>query len=398
MTPSQVVSKSISDPTIARNILQAASIASPQQAGALRKRMADAYLEKVGFNSRNGIEVNGPVKFDDEMIVELFGYSPNTGEKNEYYGIGMLKKLQALNKQLSAKNIDPSKVSVEDLNALKNTMSENSYNELIDSIANRAKAKADLDDFTNNKIIDVVLKGHKGVLENSRLPEAMFKAPNAHVSQIMGKLSDEEKKELRNDFVSYVFARYQPKGDITKYGDDLWDADKFIKDITKGKNKDTIERNIRTVLGDEFYDEFKNASMIATSVRDVRRMTGQPEPRIVAAPTGVHAYLAGKITDPIKHKVATWMYAGGQLMPFIRKTYRKEVSQEQYGKNMSNAITALMGTSRGIGALFGTGRNDPAVTDYIVDMLSVLPQDDQEFREKYGTKRESISGKDYEVK
>jgi hypothetical protein len=36
--------------------------------------------------------------------------------------------------------------------------------------------------------------------------------------------------------------------------------------------------------------------------------------------------------------------------------------------------------------------------DYIVENLGVLPQDDEDFREKYGTKRESISGKDYEIK
>jgi hypothetical protein len=127
-------------------------------------------------------------------------------------------------------------------------------------------------------------------------------------------------------------------------------------------------------------------------------MGDQITPRMVASGSGVHGYVAGKITDPVKHKVASWLYAGGQLMPFIRKAYRNEVSQEQYAKNLTAAITASSATSRGIGALFGTGRNDPAFMDYIVENLGVLPQDDEDFREKYGTKRESISGKDYEIK
>jgi hypothetical protein len=398
MTPSQVASKAISDPTIARKVIQAASIADPAQAAALRNRMANAYLEKVGFNGRNGIEVGGPVKFDEEMVTELFGYSPNTGERNENYGISMVKKLRALNQSLQRNGADASKLSMRDLEPLRATMSEKSYNETADLIAKRAKAKADLDSFTNNKIIDVVLKGHNGVLENARLPEAMFTAPNAHVSQIMGKLNDTEKKEIRNDFVSYLFARYQPKGDITKYGNDLWDANKFLGEVTKGKDKATIERNIRTVLGDDFYDEFKNASMVATSVREVGPMADQVSPRGVVSGSGAHVYMAGKLSDPIKHRIASWLYAGGQLMPFIRKAYRNEVSQEQYAKNLTAAITASSATSRGIGALFGTGRNDPAFMDYIVENLGVLPQDDEDFREKYGTKRESISGKDYEIK
>jgi hypothetical protein len=226
----------------------------------------------------------------------------------------------------------------------------------------------------------------------------MFTAPNAHVSQIMGKLNDTEKKEIRNDFVSYLFARYQPKGDITKYGNDLWDANKFLGEVTKGKDKATIERNIRTVLGNDFYDEFKNASMVATSVREVGPMADQVSPRGVVSGSGAHVYMAGKLSDPIKHRIASWLYAGGQLMPFIRKAYRNEVSQEQYAKNLTAAVTASSATSRGIGALFGTGRNDPAFMDYIVENLGVLPQDDEDFREKYGTKRESISGKDYEIK
>jgi hypothetical protein len=398
MTPSQVASRAISDPTIARKIIQAASVEDPAQAAVLRNRMANYYLEKVGFNGRNGIEVGGPVKFDEEMVTELFGYSPNTGERNEHYGISMVKKLNALNQSLQRNGADASKLSMRDLEPLRATMSEKSYNEAADLIAKRAKAKGDLDAFTNNKIIDVVLKGHNGVLENARLPEAMFTAPNAHVSQIMGKLNDTEKKEIRNDFVSYLFARYQPKGDITKYGNDLWDANKFLGEVTKGKDKATIERNIRTVLGDDFYDEFKNASMVATSVREVGPMGDQITPRMVASGSGVHGYVAGKITDPVKHKVASWMYAGGQLMPFIRKAYRKEISPEDYARNLTAAITASSATSRGIGALFGTGRNDPAFMDYIVENLGVLPQDDEDFREKYGTKRESISGKDYEIK
>jgi len=129
-------------------------------------------------------------------------------------------------------------------------------------------------------------------------------------------------------------------------------------------------------------------SKMASIVRPVRvDKKAAVSPRAVVAGGKASVYLAGDIPGLFKDRYLSALYMSGQLAPTLRNALTKRVTQEQYEQNMKNAQKYLLGTGKGLEALFMTGRKDPALMQWIAGTVGgpEWMQDLQEFNREYGT-------------
>jgi hypothetical protein len=77
------------------------------------------------------------------------------------------------------------------------------------------------------------------------------------------------------------------------------------------------------------------------------------------------------------------MYRSGDLMPMLKKIGQKELTPEQYDKEMSKAAGLLL-TSNGIQALLETGKYDPEWSYQLGRTVGALGKEALQFKETYG--------------
>lgn len=390
LTPQAILTKTLSDPTYTRTVLDAVKTVDPVAADQLRYQMQRAYLEKVGV----GVDKGGGMKsinFDDDTVRTLWGVNKD-GVVNEVYGDRMIQKLQTLNAELKKLDIDPGKVSDTDIEDLYSVLSPTGVKETVGLIAKRAAERTKQEALENNEMMKLAIssarQGDPSIIDADAFPRAIFAEKNTgRVSDLVKLMEQSDQLALKTETMAHFFRRYGVPDELMgrDFGYVPWDVDRFLGDLHSNK---ALEDNLRKVVGDSDFEDLVNMSKMASIVRPVRvDKKAAVSPRAVAAGGKASIYLAGDLPGLFKDRYLSALYMSGQLAPTLRNALTKRVTQEQYEQNMKNAQKYLLGTGKGMEALFMTGRKDPAFMQFIADTVGgpEWMQDLQEFNREYGT-------------
>jgi len=390
LTPTAILNRTLSDPAYTRTVLDAVKTVDPVASEQLRYQMQRAYLEKVGV----GVDKGGGMKsidFDPDTVRTLWGVNKQ-GVVNDAYGDRMIQKLQTLNAELKKLNINPEKVSDADIEALYSVLSPTGVKETVNLIAKRASDRTKQEVIENNEMMKLAVssarRGDPSIIDADAFPRAVFAETNTgRVSDLVKLMDPADQLALKTETMAHFFRRYGVPDELMgrDFGYVPWDVDRFLGDIHANK---ALEQNLRKVVGDSDFEELVDMSKMASLVRPVRVDKKAPvSPRAVVAGGKASIYLAGDLPGLFKDRYLSALYMSGQLAPTLRNALTRRVSQEQYEQNMKNAQKYLLGTGKGMEALFMTGRKDPAFMEFIADSVGgpEWMQEIQEFNREYGT-------------
>jgi hypothetical protein len=387
LTGSQIVSKIISDPRIAEDVLNATALLDPANAQKVAYSLQRSYFDQIGLTGRKTGDLN-QFNFDSDVVKRLFAFDKK-GNPNLIYGERMVKKLEQLRGAINKADVDYSKISRNELFELESVLTENSINELTGKIIGRLKVQKEIDLFKNNALLDAASLGHREAIERAAFPEALWSAPPEKVRKILGKFGTKDQEMMRGDYIEYFFAKYPPKSD-SAWGDVvLWDGDQFLKDAAK---KPAIIANLRAATSDKFVDDIIAASNVMQTIRNV------PVPLESNIATGAVNQTGAKIFAPFrtimhagKHRIAGAAYRlqrSKLFEKYLGNIGKKDLSPEQYETEMNKLLLGMFSASQGVEALLKTGRYDPGWASNIGQILGTVPKETLEYREKFGTERE----------
>jgi hypothetical protein len=365
-TPSQVVNTLISDPTKTRQIFSllqnTPDPAIASQLPALRKQVQDIYLDSVGLGRVPGADTKF-VDFNPEVVKVLWGVD-RKGNTNELVGQRMVQKLNYLNKSFADAKVPIKDITPDDIGAYFQSLDENSSNSLAKAMVSKAKAQDDLDKFTNNKVVELALKGKWEFLDGDSLPKALISNTTSYreVGRVLSKMPDEEKAVLRNDFMRELLNNY-PGGVPMRRAPyaTFWDAKRFLNDADIPKGKSDLVKKMETVLGPEKTQEFIDISR----VMDATTVSGAPPKDQIRATLGLGGasfYLAEGLGSYARNAFYSAMLGSkaadrSGLLKFIARDAGPQKTEEAFRK----AIKYTIGTRAGVQALMEQSRNDPRV-------------------------------------
>jgi hypothetical protein len=390
LTPQAILNKTLSDPTYTRTVLDAVKTVDAESAEQLRYQMQRAYLERVGVGADNGSGMK-QIDFDPDTVMTLWGVNKR-GVVNENFGKAMVEKLKTLNSELKKLNIDPSKVSDADIEDLYEVLSPAGIKETVGLISKKAAEKMKQEAFENNEMMKLAVssarQGDPSIIDADAFPRAIFAEKNTgRVSDLVKLMEPADQTALKTETMAHFFRRYGVPDELMgrDFGYAPWDVDKFLGDLNSNK---ALGENLKKVIGDNDFDDLVEMSKLASLVRPVKvdkKMAVSP--RMVAAGGKASVYLAGDIPGLFRDRYLTSLYMAGQLTPTLRNAMTKRVSQEQFEQNMKNAQKYVLGTTKGMEALFMTGRKDPAFMEFVADTVGgpEWMQEMQEFNRQYGT-------------
>jgi hypothetical protein len=386
MTPSQVVNTLISDPAKTRQIFDLLSRSSDQrianQLPALRKQVQDIYLDSIGLSRKPGIGVS-QVDFNPEVARVLWGVD-RKGNINEYAGNRIVQKLHYLNKAFADAKVPIKDIGPDDINAYFQTLDENSSKSLANAMISKAKAQDDLDRFTNNKVVELALKGKWEFLDGDSLPKALISNTTSYreVGRVLSKMPDEEKQVLANDFMRELLNNYPGGTPMSRapYAT-FWDAKRFLKDIDTPKGKSDLVQKMERILGPEKTQEFIDVSRVmdATSISNA---PPKDQLRFTAGLGGFSFYLAEGLTSFARNGFYSAMLGSkaadrSGLLKFIARDAGPQKTEEAFRK----AVKYTIGTRAGIQALMEQSRNDPRVAAELQKFAATMNQSEIEAQE-----------------
>ena len=390
LSPQQILDRIMVDTTHVDKVLSAVRTVSPQMEEPLRMQMQNAYLQQIGIGRDVGTGMKA-VDFDDNMVLKLWGVNPK-GQVNEVYGQLMIDKLKTLNSELKKLQVDPAKVSNDDIMALQNVLSADGIKETTQLIAKRAAEKQKVEIFENNELIKTALssarRGNMSIVDIDRFPKAVFEERNTgRIGELVSYMEPSDLAAFKDHTMGHFFRRYaiEPASVKNDFGYTPWDVDKFLMDV---ETNPALATNLKKIVGADAFDDLVELSRMGQVVRPVIVDKSQPvAPRIVTNTTKASIYIAGDIPRAVRSTYLQAAYSSGQLSPTLRKLVGRRVSQQTYDENMKRMNGALFGTARGMEAAFLAGRRDPAFLEFFANngLAPEWMQDVQDFREEYGT-------------
>jgi hypothetical protein len=286
------------------------------------------------------------------------------GNINELVGQRMVQKLNYLNKSFADAKVPIKDITPDDIGAYFQSLDENSSNSLAKAMVSKAKAQDDLDKFTNNKVVELALKGKWEFLDGDSLPKSLISNTTSYreVGRVWNKMPDEEKAVLRNDFMRELLNNY-PGGVPMRRAPyaTFWDAKRFLKDVDIPKGKSDLIKKMETILGPEKTQEFIDISR----VMDATTVSGAPPKDQIRATLGLGGtsfYLAEGLGSYTRNAFYSAMLGSkaadrSGLLKFIARDAGPQKTEEAFRK----AIKYTIGTRAGVQALMEQSRNDPRV-------------------------------------
>jgi hypothetical protein len=383
MDETQIVNSMLSTPRTITDAVTALSVGDPATASQLVKRLQNAYFKNIGISNQSGRQVDG-FNFDEDVVRSLFGFN-SAGKPNSAYGDNMIRKLYSLQDAINAKNLDPAKLTMKDIDDLSGTLSRNSEKELRDSIEKRIRNQMSVDQTKNDSLMKIALNGHREVLVSGEFPEALWNANPDQVKKLLKLMPDADKEVLSGDMAEHLFAKYPPSGEYGIHGELLWNGKLLLKDFAKNPKRVEV---LRGVLGNEAVDNVISASKLMQAAKNKPIAKGIPQGGGVINNAGVKWYFPiERIASGIRN---TWMsaaYRTGDLVPLLRNIARKEITEEEFKKNVSNTMLKLAKTSAGIEAMTQSGRYNPEWSAWLGNNLGTTSKETQQYQEKFGIGR-----------
>jgi len=383
MDETEIVNSILNTPRTITDAVTALSVGDPAVASQLVKRLQNAYFKNIGISNQSGRQVDG-FNFDEDVVRSLFGFN-SAGQPNSAYGDNMIRKLYSLQDAINAKNLDPAKLTMKDIDDLSGSLSRNSEKELRNSIEKRIQNQMSVDQTKNDSLMKIALKGHREALVSGEFPEALWNANPDQLKKLLAIMPDADKKVLSGDMAEHLFAKYPPSGEYGIHGELLWNGKLLLKDFAKNPKRVQV---LRGVLGDETVDNVISASRLMQAAKNKPVAKGVPQGGGVINDAGVKWYFPiEKIASGIRNSWMSAAYRTGDLSPLLRNIARKEITEEEFKKNVSNTMLKLAKTSAGIEAMTQSGRYNPEWAAWLGNNLGMSSKETQDYQEKYGVGR-----------
>jgi hypothetical protein len=374
MTSGDIIKAAYKSSEDARLILSVIKRDDPKNFPAFERSMQESYLNKIGLNGKQ-LGSSESFDFDERIVRELFG------SENEIKGQRMVNKLSDLQSYFKAQKLDPSKITFDDLKQLEGVLSQDAIKEVTSNIATRISNQQQAEKLGRNVLIKDVLNGHKESITRGEFPKALFDAEPAQVKKVFSKLSPSEQKSLREDFAEHVFSRYPGDPDSTVMRLKLWDGDRFIKDVAANPK---LRQNMEIALGEDFVKKMTAASRLTEATQTVSGGT-KMQPRGVATEKGITTIIPiAPVLDAIGTRATAAMYRAGSLFPLLGKMSQKELTQEQFQRETSKALSTALLTANGIQATLQTGKYDPEWSRRLGQTLGTASKDSIDYAKAFG--------------
>jgi len=390
-TPEALVTTMFSSKRIVGQIIDKASAQDPRLGFAVRRQMGHAYVEYLGAVNQTGRKIT-QLDFDPEIVKKIYGYNPS-GQLNEHYGERMVQKLRGVNELIAKEGLNAAKITTRDIDELSGLLGPGHIKEFHEKLAKRIKAEAEAEKIRNNALYKLAKQGDGLGLDSGALPAAVMDGPSHQVDEVLASFRKfrNDDRVFRGDFMEHFFARYPSRGASDFHGSEFWDGHRLLDDIRKNPS---LGNNIKKVVGDEMYNNIIAASRLQTLAQ---RVSPGADARIgggaVMNSGGVKWYLAPiqYAGDKIGTMTATALYRAGKLAPALRDMARKEVSREQYERNMQGAVKNLMATATGAQAMLQTGKYDPEWGRFLQESFGTLPRGTEQYEEEFGKESPAIN-------
>ena len=385
-TPSQVADVLISDPTKTRKILDLLLSSSDQnvvsQVPQLRGQLQEIYLDSIGLSRVPGV-TSQQVKFNPEIVKVLWGVD-RRGNINEGYGQKMVQKMDYLNKAFADAKVPIKDVTPDDINMYFQSLDENSSNSLAKAMVSKAKAQDDLDKFTNNKVVDLALKGKWEFLDGDSLPKALISNTTSYreVGRVLSKMPESEKSVLKNDFMRELLNNYSGGQPMRRAPfATFWDTKRFLNDIDVAKGKSDIVKKMEAILGPEETQKFIDISRVMDATT-INNAPPKDQVRSTIGMGGASFYLAEGVSSYFRNAFYAAMLGSkaadkSGLLRFIAKDAGPEATEKAFQR----AIKLTIGTRVGIQALTEQARHDPRVAAELQKFAATMNQSEREAKE-----------------
>ena len=374
MTSGDIMKAAYKSPEDANLILSVIKRDDPANFPAFERSMQESYLNKIGLNGKQLGSGDG-FDFDERIVRELF--DSGTGVN----GQRMVGKLKDLQSYFKTQKLDPSKITFDDLKQLEGVVSQDAIKEMKFSISNRISNQQKAEKLGRNVLIKDVLNGHKESITRGEFPKALFDAEPAQVKKVFSKLNPAEQKAIREDFAEHVFSRYPGDPDSTAMRLQLWDGDRFLKDVAANPK---LKQNMEIALGEDFVNRMTAASRLTEATQTVSK-GASIKPTGVATPKEARFFVPiGPIMNSIGTRATAAMYRAGSLFPLLGKMSQKELTQERFQRETSKALGTALLTANGIQATLQTGKYDPEWSRRLGQTLGTASKDSIDYAKAFG--------------
>ena len=374
MTSGEIMKAAYKSPEDTNLILSAIKRDDPQNFPAFARSMQESYLNKIGLNGKQLGSSDG-FDFNERIVRELFG------SENGVNGQQMVNKLKDLQSYFKIQKLDPSKITINDVKQLEGVVSKDSIKEVTSNIATRISNQQQAEKLGRNVLIKDVLNGHKESITRGEFPKALYDAEPAQVKKVFSKLNSAEQKATREDFIEYVFSRYPGDPDSTAMRLQLWNGDHFLKDVAANAK---LRQNMEIALGEDFVKKMTAASRLTEATQTVSN-GANIKPTGVITEKGARGFIPiGPVMNAIGTRATAAMYKAGSLFPLLGKMAQKELTQEQFQRETSKALSTALLTANGIQATLQTGKYDPEWSRRLGQTLGTASKESMDYAKAFG--------------
>jgi len=372
IAPEKIIKNAISDTKAANDIFNAVKAAGDVEGEAyLRDTLQKAYLEKIGLSSQKGFKV-GKTNFDDGMVDALWGKTLG-GER-------VKKTLKEVNQSLELAKVDYATIDPAAAARLLEPISDKEKQTLIKTIVQTADLQAKEDAFMRNEMIKSIKDGKLDVADNVAFGSELAKARTTDVIEIAARLPLQKRKEVGADMIAAIMQDYAPKAGAnqTRHGIDLWDGEKFIKELGGWKrgmpNAPKTIRNLDAITGSpKLADQIIAASRVQAANRPIGKEEAL-ELRLLVSGTGGKVYTEAAYFG---HKLIAAAYGANMLEPFLRRM-SKDIGDEAYQQNVQRMMKGLATTRVGINAAAQQAKNDPDFSNQFQTIMAEIEAQNKE--------------------
>ena len=377
MISENVVDSVTKFPSEADTFLAAIAQRAPDKLPDVTQKLKAAYLDRIGLTSRPGVNPK-PAKYDPEMLNVLYGKGQ---------GPIMAQRLDDLNKAMGVKGLNLRNLDPADVAKLEGALSRDEVSKVTRAIAEKAAYKSEQDSLLRNRVISKAMKQNWEDVDNGLLSSVSLdpNTPARDVKQLWNRMDAADKEIFRQDFASDLINSYRIGGEkqFRAPFHTMPNAEDFLKDIGRmpgakptQKGRELLAK-MNTVLGPT-----KTKKLIATmDIIQANQLKGgsitKDELRTVIGMGGVSAYLTDSAYRVVHNNLMALAFSSPKLSPLVDLMAR-DVGAAQYEKALTEAVTGLMTTSRGMRALSQQMSRDPEFAKAMTEISAAIGKEKSE--------------------
>ena len=362
-SPTKTINAILNDPKDVRDVLNVLKTTGNEQGEALtRKKLQDAYLEKIGLRSTQGKAPKALSEYNPDVVDELFG-SASTSIK---------RSIDEINEVFRVSKIDLREIPESMADDLLKPLSINERKQVVNELVKHNKSLAKQEELLNNEIFNRFIKnGRWDEVDSTSLAAALRTGTPSDVKTAWNNIPLKARKGVKEDIMASFFAEHTPKSGTLfqpKTGYNLWNGESVVDSLQgweRGKRgKPVWVSNMDTVMGKDMTDLIIANSRLSAATRPLTKEEAL-KLRALTSFDGVKIYGAG-LVESAHHRFLASALGSNRLEPYLRARLRRSADLE---RNFERMVRGVIVTRLGIQASARQASNDP---DYAAAMNEVL--------------------------